>query len=261
MEKEIVEEKHQEITDSINYAERLQRSLMASKNILDKNLTEYFIYFNPKEAVSGDFYWASELKNGKFLLACADSTGHGVPGAIMSMMNMNSLKESVKEGFVSPNEILNETRKIVIETLANDGSEDGGKDGMDCSLLSFDFKNDKLEFALANNPLWIIRNEGRIEYKADKMPIGRHDMQHIPFTKHEIDLQKGDLIYIFTDGFADQFGGPKGKKFKYATFNNLLLENSNNSIIGQRSILSDTFLQWKGNFEQTDDVCVIGIRI
>ena len=257
----IIEEKHKEITDSINYAERLQRSLMASNHLLQRHLPEYFIYFNPKEKVSGDFYWASELKNGNFLLACADSTGHGVPGAIMSMMNMNSLKESVKEGFIRPDEILNHTRKIIIETLANDGSADGGKDGMDCSLLSFDFKNRKLQFALANNPVWIIRNGVCTEYTADKMPVGKHDKQNISFTLHEADLQSGDMIYTFTDGYADQFGGEKGKKFKYANLNKLLLENSHLELSALNFKLESVFNEWKGDLEQVDDVCVIGIRI
>jgi serine phosphatase RsbU (regulator of sigma subunit) len=266
----IIEEKHKEITDSINYAERLQRSLMASENLLRKQLNDYFVYFNPKEKVSGDFYWATELKNGNFLLACADSTGHGVPGAMMSIMNMNSLKESVKEGFVRPDEILIHTRNIIIETLANDGSEEGGKDGMDCSLLSFDFKNMKLQFALANNPVWIIRNQTCIEYTADKMPVGKHDKQSVPFTLHEIELHKGDIIYTFTDGFADQFGGPRGKKFKYANLQKLLLENSKLELETLNFILQTAFNEWKAwpnpeggvhELEQVDDVCIIGIKI
>lgn len=133
----IIEQAHKEITDSINYAERLQRSLMSSKKLLDENLGLYFVYFNPKEAVSGDFYWTSHLQNGKFALVCADSTGHGVPGAIMSMMNMNSLKEAVKEEQTKSDEILNHTRNTIIQTLANDGSAEGGKDGMDAVLLIF----------------------------------------------------------------------------------------------------------------------------
>jgi serine phosphatase RsbU (regulator of sigma subunit) len=208
---EQLEQSHKEITDSINYAERLQRSLMSSKKLLDENLRNYFVYFNPKEAVSGDFYWSSELPDKKFALVCADSTGHGVPGAIMSMMNMNSLKEAVKEGCLASDEILNHTRSTIIETLANDGSTEGGKDGMDAALIIFNPDKSELEFSLANNPLWIIRGGELLEFKADKMPVGRHDKQDTLFTRHSEKLQKEDLIYSFTDGFADQFGGEKGK--------------------------------------------------
>lgn len=280
LQKEQVEEAHKEITDSINYAERLQRSLMSSKKLLSQNLGEYFIYFNPKEAVSGDFYWSSQLQNNNFALVCADSTGHGVPGAIMSMMNMNSLKEAVKEGFNSSNEILDYTRKTIIQTLANDGSAEGGKDGMDAALLIFNKNKSKLEFSLANNPLWIVRSSTSsdqmtssdhttnseskvelIEFKPDKMPVGKHDKQNIAFSKNEIELQKGDLIYVFTDGFADQFGGEKGKKFKYASLKELLLSIAEKSMEEQQKILSKTFENWRGSLEQVDDVCVIGVRV
>lgn len=261
MQKEMVEEKHKEITDSINYAERIQRSLMASKSILDENLKEYFIYFQPKDVVSGDFYWACCLTNGQFCLVTADSTGHGVPGAIMSMLNINSLKEAVKEGLTEPSEILNQTRTTIIQTLANDGSIDGGKDGMDCSLLSFDFKNKQMSFALANNPIWLIRNGELLEFVADKMPIGKHDKQNISFTKHQIGLLKGDIIYAFTDGYADQFGGVKGKKFKYANMKKLLLNNSTREMDIQRELLNNELQAWKGDLEQIDDICIIGIKI
>lgn len=257
---EIITEKHKEITDSINYAERLQRSLMANQILLKGNLPNYFIYFNPKEAVSGDFYWASELADGRFVLVCADSTGHGVPGAIMSMMNMNSLQNSIREGRVNANEILNHTRKTIIHTLANDGSSEGGKDGMDAALIILDFKNARIEFALANNPLWIIREGQLIECNPDKMPVGKHDKQHIPFTNHELGLQAGDWIYIFTDGFADQFGGPKGKKFKYAALKDLLISVHHLSAHDQQVKLDESFKSWRGDLEQVDDVCIVGIR-
>ncbi len=259
--KELIEEKHKEITDSINYAERLQKALMANKILLDTHLNNYFIFFNSKEKVSGDFYWAAELDNGTFLLACADSTGHGVPGAIMSMMNMNSLKESVKDGYKRTDEILNNTRKIIIDTLANDGSTEGGRDGMDCSLLCFDFRKSKLQCSLANNPVWIIRGMELIEIKPDKMPVGKHDRQEVPFVLHEIDILPGDMVYTFTDGYADQFGGENGKKFKYSNLQKLLLEISGEELFEQSKILEGKFNNWKGSLEQIDDVCVIGVRI
>lgn len=273
--KEHVEEVHKEITDSINYAQRLQRTLMASAQILKEELPDFFIYFNPKEAVSGDFYWASKLANNNFALVCADSTGHGVPGAIMSMLNMNSLKEAVKEGLCESDKILNKTRETIIKTLANDGSADGGKDGMDLALLIFDQTKKQLEFSLANNPLWLVRSASSqvenatltinshslIEYKPDKMPVGKHDLQNNPFKRNNIQLQTGDMLYVFTDGFADQFGGEKGKKFKYAALKELLLTNASKPLPEQHIILDKTFERWRGNLEQVDDVCVIGIRV
>jgi serine phosphatase RsbU (regulator of sigma subunit) len=258
---QLLEQTHKEITDSINYAERLQRSLMSSKKLLDENLGNYFVYFNPKEAVSGDFYWSTELPDKKFVLVCADSTGHGVPGAIMSMMNMNSLKEAVKEGQTRSDEILNHTRRTIIQTLANDGSAEGGKDGMDAVLLIFNHDKTELEFSLANNPLWIIRTGELLEFKADKMPVGRHDKQDTLFARNTEKLHKGDLIYVFTDGFADQFGGEKGKKFKYAALKDLLLSVAEKPMEEQKLILSKTFENWRGNLEQVDDVCVVGVRV
>ncbi|MBK8927926.1 MAG: SpoIIE family protein phosphatase [Crocinitomicaceae bacterium] len=280
----IIEQSHKEITDSINYAERIQRSLMASQNMLDENLKNYFVYFNPKEKVSGDFYWTSKLIDQRFCLVAADSTGHGVPGAIMSMLNISSLEKAVAEKLTSSDDILNFTRTKIIQTLANDGSAEGGKDGMDAVLLLFNKEKTKLEFSLANNPLWLIRQSsntppdadsplprrgaggedggwGLTEYHPDKMPVGKHDKQNIPFTKQEIDLQKGDLIYIFTDGFADQFGGEKGKKFKYSALKELLLANAEKPMEEQKLILAKTFDNWRGSLEQVDDVCVIGVRV
>jgi serine phosphatase RsbU (regulator of sigma subunit) len=261
--KYMVVQKQLEILDSIHYAERLQRSLMASKKLLDERLglQDYFVYWNPKEKVSGDFYWAADLKNGDFALAAADSTGHGVPGAIMSMMNMNALREAVKNGLSEPADILNETRKSIIEILAHDGSEQGGKDGMDIVLMTIDKQRKKLKFALANNPLWLVRNNELIEYKPDKMPVGRHDKQNVPFSKQELDLQKGDVLYAFTDGFADQFGGEKGKKFKSAGLRELLLSIHQLPMKEQDRRLISFFDNWRGGLEQVDDVCIVGVRI
>ena len=268
--KQLIEEKHKEITDSINYAERIQRALLASKKMLDENLNDYFILFKPKDVVSGDFYWATKLSNNNFVLVNADSTGHGVPGAIMSIVNIASLKEATLQGITSPELILNETRRLVIENLKNDGSAEGGKDGMDGSLLSFDFKNKILNCSSANNPIWVIRNVSSseienkkelIEIKADRLPIGKHDRDNIPFTLHTLNLQKGDVVYTLTDGFPDQFGGTNGKKFKHKQIQNLLLEMANEPMEIQKQKLNDVFDNWKGNLEQIDDVCLIGIRV
>ena len=160
-----------------------------------------------------------------------------------------------------PSDILNATRKKIIEHLLNDGSADGGKDGMDCSLISFDFKNKKLLYAAANNPVWIIRDKILIALEANRMPIGKHDKDSIPFTQHEFDLQPGDMVYTLTDGFPDQFGGPKGKKFKYKQLGELLISISHESMEKQKQILTDTLNKWKGDLEQVDDICIIGVMI
>lgn len=259
--KHLVEEKHKEISDSINYAERIQRALLAGKNLLEENLKNYFILFKPKDVVSGDFYWAEKLTNGNFILVTADSTGHGVPGAIMSILNIACLKEAVSKGITSADALLNETRKLVIDNLKNDGSREGGKDGMDASLLIFDFDRNVLTCACANNPVWIIRDGQLIELKPDRMPVGKHDKDKTPFTLQTFTLQKNDLVYALTDGYADQFGGAAGKKFKYKKLQEMLLEISNNSMEAQRQKLDGVFEEWRGSLEQIDDVCIIGIRI
>jgi len=260
--KHLIEEKQKEILDSINYAKRIQYSLLASDKLLNDNLPKHFLFFKPKDVVSGDFYWGSKLSNGNFILVTADSTGHGVPGAIMSMLNISCLNEAINADKLSqPADILNATRKKIIEHLLNDGSADGGKDGMDCSLISFDFKNKKLLYAAANNPVWIIRDKILIALEANRMPIGKHDKDSVPFTQHEFDLQPGDMVYTSTDGFPDQFGGPKGKKFMYKQLENLLISISHESMEIQKQKLEDVFKNWKGDLEQVDDVCMIGVRI
>jgi serine phosphatase RsbU (regulator of sigma subunit) len=223
-------------------------------------LKDYFIFFKPKDVVSGDFYWAETLLNGNFALATADSTGHGVPGSIMSLLNITSLEKAI-ETESEPANILNTTRNIIINRLKKDGSPDGGKDGMDCSLVVFDRKINKLIISAAHNPVWIVRGTEVIEIKADKMPVGKHDNQHVPFTQHEIDLQKGDIVYTLTDGFPDQFGGDKGKKFMSKNLRELLLANAGMPMHQQRELLENTFTAWKQNLEQVDDVTVIGIRV
>lgn len=258
--KHLVEEKHKEITDSINYAERIQRSFLATKEILDENLNDYFVLFKPKDVVSGDFYWASILNNGNFALVTADSTGHGVPGAIMSLLNITSLEKAV-EHINNPNEILNHTRTTIITRLKKDGSEHGGKDGMDASLIVFDFKQKQLHIAAANNPVWIVRENTLIEIKPDKMPIGKHDKDSTNFTQQTIDLQTDDVIYSITDGYPDQFGGEKGKKFMSKNLKELLLANSHLPMDEQKILLDTTFKNWVGDLEQVDDVTVIGIRV
>ncbi|MDP1801905.1 MAG: tetratricopeptide repeat protein [Bacteroidota bacterium] len=259
--KHLIEEKNKEITDSINYAQRIQRSLLASDNFLSQQLSDFFILFKPKDIVSGDFYWADKLSNDTFALVTADSTGHGVPGAIMSMLNIACLNEAVSKGFTQAHDILFETRNRIIEHLRNDGSKDGGKDGMDCSLLCIDFKNKMLYTAAANNPVWIIRNSELLEIKPDKMPVGKHDKDREPFTLHTFQLQSSDTIYTLTDGYPDQFGGDKGKKFMTKKLKDVLIANVHLPMAKQKEMLETIFTNWVGDLEQVDDVTIIGIRI
>lgn len=258
--KHLIEEKHREIRDSINYAERIQRSFMATQEMLDENLKDYFIFFLPKDVVSGDFYWAATLENGNFALVTADSTGHGVPGAIMSLLNISSLEKSI-EASSEPKHILNTTRKIIIERLKKDGSSEGGKDGMDCSFISLEPGKRKLSYAAANNPVWIVRNKTLIELKPDKMPVGKHDKDSFSFNQNDFELLEGDVIYTLTDGMPDQFGGPKGKKFMYKALKEFLSGVSDKSMAEQKQLLQALLSDWMGSNEQVDDITIIGIRV
>ncbi|MFT4601751.1 MAG: tetratricopeptide (TPR) repeat protein [Arenicella sp.] len=256
-----LEEAHKEITDSINYAERIQGSFLATTELLEANLNEHFVFFQPKDVVSGDFYWAAHLADGNFAILNADSTGHGVPGAIMSILNISSIESAVKDKLTKPADIFNDARKTIIERLKKDGSPEGGKDGMDASLLSFNADKSKMTYVAAQNPIWIIREGELIDIKAEKMPVSKHDYDHIPFEGGEIELQKGDIIYTLTDGYQDQFGGEKGKKYKVKPLKRLLLEICELPLKEQHQQISDTFDEWKGDLEQVDDVCIIGVRI
>ncbi|MEO6882845.1 MAG: tetratricopeptide repeat protein [Bacteroidia bacterium] len=262
----LVDEKNKDITDSIYYARRIQRALLTSEGYLKKYLSDYFILYKPKDIVSGDFYWAINTEN-NFFIATADCTGHGVPGAFMSMLGINFLNEIVIEKKVlQPDKIMNDLRQNIIHALNPEETQEEAKDGMDMVLCAFDFKNRKLNLAASNNPVWIIRNaesESRFleEIKPDKFPVGKHDKDIIPFTAHEINLQKGDVVYTFTDGYADQFGGVSGKKFKYKALKDLLLSNSHKSMEEQQKVMTQTIESWKGNLEQVDDILLIGIKV
>ena len=266
---EIIEEKNKDITDSINYAEKIQRAILPDPEKIKKALPQSFILFQPRDIVSGDFFWYSEVMENSspvYLLAAADCTGHGVPGAFMSMINTSLLNESVNEKAIhQPSEILNETRKGIIHALKQKGEVGGQKDGMDVGLISLRFadKKIKLEFAGANNSMYIIRKSDSPvleEIDPDPMPVAISDRTG-DFTNNVIELQKGDSFYIFTDGYADQFGGPKGKKFKYSQFKQLLLSIQNNTMDEQHDILEKTMSDWKGSLEQIDDILVIGVRV
>jgi serine phosphatase RsbU (regulator of sigma subunit) len=258
---QLIEHKQKEILDSITYARRIQHALLASENLLNENLSDYFVLFKPKDIVSGDFYWASR-HNELFYIIAADSTGHGVPGAFMSLLNISFLNDALAEKQIKePNQILNHVRENLIRSLKDDGSAEGGQDGMDCVLCSFDFSGLTLDYAAANNSFYILRNRELIVCKADKMPVGKSPKDGVSFEVRRVDLQKGDIVYIFTDGLPDQFGGPKGKKLKYKPFEEKLIEICGLPMPEQKPLLDKMFEDWRGEYEQVDDVLVIGVKI
>lgn len=263
--KEIVEIKSKEITDSINYAKRIQDAILPSSTELKKHLKDGFVLYLPKDIVAGDFYWMEVLKD-SILLAAADCTGHGVPGAMVSVVCNSALNRAVGEFHLTqPAEILDKVRELVIETFEQSGEEMEVRDGMDISLVKFGRNlvlDSAIEWAGANNPLWIARKGSSelLEYKPNKQPIGRHFKQD-PFKNHTIELQKNDTIYLFTDGYADQFGGDKGKKMMYKPFKELLLSIQDKTMDEQKIELEQFFMNWKGELEQVDDVCIIGVKL
>lgn len=256
IQKEIVEVKQKEILDSIHYAKRIQQTLLANHELINRNLPENFILFKPKDIVSGDFYWATE-KNNYFYLAVCDSTGHGVPGAFMSLLNISFLNEAINEKNIkAPNEVLNHVRQKLIESV----SQDGGHDGMDCVLLCFDKKESTITYAAAQNSLLLVSGNQLYEFPADKMPVGKGEKSD-SFTLRTINGFKGDTLYLYSDGYADQFGGLKGKKFKNKPLHAELLKNSTLPMAQQSEIMNHTFETWRGALEQVDDVLLIGIRL
>ena len=256
--KEMVEEKQKEIIDSMNYAKRLQRAILATPENITQYIPDNFLLYKPKDIVAGDFYFF-ETSGDHIFLAAADCTGHGVPGALVSVVCANALTRCVKEfGLTDPGKILDKTRELVLETFKKSGED--VKDGMDISLCSFQKEPKTIKWAGAFNPLWYTNNNTMIQIKADKQPIGLTENAR-PFTTHTIQLESNDMFFLFTDGFADQFGGEKGKKFKYNNFEKFLLANKNLTMTEQHNHLDDVFEKWRGNLEQIDDVCVIGVRV
>lgn len=268
----LIETKNRDITDSIEYAQKIQKAILPHNEIIEKQFKDSFLYYQPKDIVAGDFYWLLE-KEDSILIAVADCTGHGVPGAMVSVVCSNALNRSVKEyNLTKPSEILDKTTQLVTETFETNYSNI--KDGMDIALCKFYKGTNKIEYAGANNPLWIVRDKNLcntetkleddknkiIEVKANKQPVGKY-INSSSFINHKIELLEGDTVYLFTDGYADQFGGPKGKKFKYRALKNLLLEIENQPLNKQKEMLSENFNNWKGDLEQVDDVCVMGIKI
>ncbi len=267
--KEEIETKNQElevlykhVTDSIKYAKRIQEAILPPDSLVKQLLPNSFVLYKPKDIVSGDFYWMDK-KDGKTMFAAVDCTGHGVPGAFMSIVGYNLLKHVVdNNNFTTPSLILDCLNDGVSETLHHGQEDSHAKDGMDVSFCTIDFKSLELEYAGAFNPLFIIRNGELLQTKADKFPIGYFlGEQKKKFRNHDILLQTGDCIYIFSDGYADQFGGPFGKKFMAKHFRDLLLDVHKEPINLQKDILNRTFEDWRGNQEQVDDILIIGLKI
>lgn len=258
--KELVDEKQKEILDSIHYAKRIQNTLLAHKDFLNENLSNNFVLFKPKDIVSGDFYWATKAQaNGEklFYLAVCDSTGHGVPGAFMSLLNIGFLSEAIKEKDIfEPHRVFNYVRKRLIESI----SKEEQKDGFDGILLCINKTTGKITYAAANNNPVIVSNNTVINLKADKMPVGKGEREN-SFTLFDLELLPNDTLYLFTDGYPDQFGGPKGKKFKYKQLEELLINNTHLPLNKQALLLENVFDNWKGNLEQIDDVLVVGLKL
>ena len=277
LQKSIIEEKNREVMDSIHYAKRIQQAVLPTRDVIASSVAEFFIFFRPKDIVSGDFYWAAKRKN-FLLIAAADCTGHGVPGAFMSMLGMSFLNEIVpREEITTSSQVLDELRKLVIESLQQKGVLGEQKDGMDMAFCALDVETLTLQYAGANNPLWIVAsphtsatlnasgtmipNGAMIhEIKADKQPIAIFEKM-TPFTNNIIQLQKGDSFYIFSDGYADQFGGTCGKKMLKKRFHDYLTEIKDLPMEQQRLLIEEFFDNWRGVHPQIDDVLVIGIRV
>jgi len=255
---DIIEANNREIKASIRAAKRIQDALLPSEVTLSKFVEDYFILFKPRDIVSGDFYWVRQLDH-KLIVVAADCTGHGVPGAFMSLLGMSYLNDIIgKEGVTEAGQILNYLRQYVIDSL-HQRMEGETKEGMDMALCTIDLNLNELQFAGANNSLYHIRNNEFMEVKADRMPVAIYAELN-DFQTHKLSIQKGDCFYMFSDGFADQFGGPKNKKYKYKPFQDLLLEIHKSPMPEQKQLLDDTFETWKGDNFQVDDIVVIGIK-
>lgn len=257
-------ERNQDLLSSIHYARLIQNAILPSEERFKKVLPGSFVFHRPRDIVSGDFYWLQEF-DGKIMVAAVDCTGHGVPGAFMSIIGNNALNAAVREeGLTTPALVLDSLNRGVSSTLTLQADIDdvGIKDGMDIAFVTIDYENKKLQYAGAYNPLYIIRDGQLIETKGDKFPIGLSiDDQLKLFTNHTFDLVEGDMVYIFSDGYPDQFGGPMGKKFKYEQFRNLLLDIHTLSPRKQYKQVSNRFEEWMGDLVQLDDVLVMGLKI
>jgi len=251
----------EQILDSIRYAERIQSAILPPVTHLSDQLSDHFILFKPRDIVSGDFYWTTQLGN-KIFIAVADCTGHGVPGAFLSVLGISSMNEITKQnGGLRASEILEKLREFVIKSLHQTGSKGEAQDGIEIALCILDTKKLSLEYAGANRPLYVVSGDSVQHIKPDRMPIGIYDHKVKPFTNHNVKFKKGDSIYLFSDGYVDQLGGPLRKTFRSRKFRRLLLDIREKSMSDQKNILTDTLEAWQGEVEQIDDILVLGIRI
>lgn len=259
--REKLEELYKDVTDSIIYAKRLQYSILPPEEKINEICPNSFVYFKPKDIVSGDFYWFEKVNNIS-LYAAVDCTGHGVPGAFMSLVGANGLNSAVREHKITkPSEILNQLNAYVTESLNKGDEQSTIRDGMDMTICAIDYDKMTLEYAGANNPLYIVRNEKLIITKADKFAIASFAPGVKTYTNHSFKLEKDDVIYVFSDGYADQFGGGKGKKFMYKNFRALLLDIHKKPLPEQKQILYSELKNWQGEMEQIDDVLVVGLKV
>lgn len=255
--KVIVELKNHEILDSINYAKRLQSAILPQVSEIKKEL-DFDILYLPKDIIGGDFYYFEKHQGHVFIAVC-DCTGHGIPGAIMSVVCHQALDKSIKEFHLTePDEILNKTKHIVMESL--NATHQNIKDGMDCSLLVLNKNNNEISWSGANNPIWHLEKNNFKEIKADKQPVAFYE-NHKPFTKHMLSYEKGSILYLLTDGYADQFGGPNAKKYKYKPLKEFLIAMAHLPLEQQVKQLEQNFLNWKGELDQVDDVAIAIIRL
>lgn len=247
-----------ELIESITNAERIQRAILPAKDTMDRFLEEYFIFYRPKDIISGDFYWF-EYYNCKLYIAVADCTGHGVPGAMMSLICNNALLKALyDDASETTGELLNNTREHVVENLSK--GKFNVNDGMDISLCCIDFLDYRLEWSGANNPIWIIRGDQFIELKPNKFCVGK-DIINEPFVSHTLELEESDLLYMFSDGYKDQFGGPKNKKFLSKRLKQMILDMKELPMTEQKDVVEENLKNWMGTNSQIDDICVMGIKL
>jgi len=261
LQRDTITNQNEKILDSIRYAERIQSAILPPVHILKEHLSDYFILYRPRDIVSGDYYWARE-KDQKLLIAVADCTGHGVPGGFLSMLGISSMNEIVNRSKeLDPGQILEQLREIVITSLHQTGSKDEAQDGIEIALCVIDLKKKTLDYSGANRPLYLVR-DGRVEHhRPSRMPIGIYEQEPAPFTTTSLKLKQGDSIYLFSDGYVDQLGGPHRKTFRVINFRKLLLEVQDRTMEEQKSILVKNLAAWQGKVEQIDDVLVLGFRI
>lgn len=248
----------EELTDSINYAQYIQKAIVFKETLLRDNFLDYYIFYKPKNIVSGDFYWTA-LQKDRLFFAVADCTGHGVPGAMLSLICYNALEKVVKElKIYQPAKILKHTSEVLQDVFS--GSKKSISDGMDLALCCLHLKENKLEYAGANSPLYFIENENLSIIKPDRQPVGKYEIKK-PYTNHILNVKRGDIVYLFSDGYADQFGGNNDKKFSYSRLKDLFIAHHKEPMNEQKEILNYTFEKWKGKQEQVDDICVMGLRL